>query len=171
MTAAIEALRKRLHAMVDEVMDTAAGPGERRLSASEEGEEAMTPDLATLRRLAEAARDAREAAIEASKDVERFEPLSGGLFVMAEHEAQRKEHRALGAFYAAFGIDPALALLARLERAEAALREQHTWHEAERKALGKQPSRGDLDWRRLQHREQMDLIDAYFASHEKASTP
>lgn len=41
-----------------------------------------------------------------------------------------------------------------------ALEDQRVWHEAEDKALSKQPPGPDRNWRRMQHRERMDAIEA-----------
>ena len=42
----------------------------------------------------------------------------------------------------------------------AALQEAMTWHESEEKALSKQPPSADGNWRRMQHQEQIALLDA-----------
>src|SRR5215472_11715062 len=62
------------------------------------------------------------------------------------------------------------ATRALLAEAEKALTEQKEWHEAERKALGKQPQTGDLPWRRNQHLEQIDVIDAVLALIKSATS-
>ena len=75
---------------------------------------------------------------------------------MAHNLANRDD----GNYIAALHPGAALALIARVRRAEAALRGALIWHEAEDKALSKQPHGGDRMWRRLQHQEQRDNLRA-----------
>jgi hypothetical protein len=63
-----------------------------------------------------------------------------------------------------------VAEVAALKREVARLREQllaqQWWHDAEEKALSKQPPGADRDWRRLQHKEQSSAICAALAHKE-----
>ena len=47
-----------------------------------------------------------------------------------------------------------------MTRLEAAARAAMIWHEEQAKALSKQPTNGDREWRRLEHQEQRDLLAA-----------
>lgn len=62
---------------------------------------------------------------------------------------------------------------ARAKQLEQALIEARVWHYSEDKALSKYPPNSDSNWRRMQHREQMDEIDAIISQppHSKAKQP
>jgi hypothetical protein len=58
------------------------------------------------------------------------------------------------------------ALKREVERLREQLLAQQWWHDAEEKALSKQPPNADRDWRRLQHKEQSRAICAALAHKE-----
>lgn len=60
-----------------------------------------------------------------------------------------------------------VSLEARLSEAVKVLEEAKTWHEAQDKALSKQPPThgpSGNQWARLQHREQIDILSAFLAN-------
>lgn len=65
---------------------------------------------------------------------------------------------------AAFHPDAVLSLLEERKVLREALERARIWHEAEAKALSKQPPGGDRDWRRMQHGDELLAIDAALSS-------
>ncbi|TPE53051.1 hypothetical protein [Amaricoccus solimangrovi] len=45
-----------------------------------------------------------------------------------------------------------------------ALIEARHWHDSRRDDLGKQPPNNDINWRRMEHRDEIDRIDAALAA-------
>jgi len=108
---------------------------------------------------------------DAHKDAYRLENANGDLLrdLAAARKLYYESMREWKAKVEAAERDLA-ATRALLAEAEEALTEQKEWHEAERKALGKQPQTGDLPWRRNQHLEQIDVIDAVLALIKSATS-
>jgi len=64
----------------------------------------------------------------------------------------------------------AATTLETLTQENARLREaliaQHDWHYEKAKALSKQPQTADVQWRRDEHREQIDVINVLFPAEK-----
>lgn len=92
-------------------------------------------------------------------------------------DAEREIEAQLRSIIATAISHPEFDLLTKLQTAEAevkrlteALTDARIWHEEQDKSLSKQPPSGGPNgnqWARLQHREQVDLIDATLNSREK----
>lgn len=68
----------------------------------------------------------------------------------------------------ASAINPPAEAHARIEAMEEALREARDWHASRDKSLSKQPPSADHSWRRLEHQEERDRIDALLSGSKPA---